>query len=129
MNIIIPVIDYINAKDCIAQGFHTTDFVCIYNSSDESYKWLEKKSISKKEGNLCVELRRRGILTIITSNIELMSLALYTELGLKVYKAKGESVEENIKLFFSNQLEPFTYKNAIGVIDCSCGGAHKISYN
>ena len=129
MKVIIPVVDNKEAKHIIAKGFHNTNYVCIYDSLMDTYEWKEKKEISIKEGNLCIQLKLKGIYNIITSDIELMTLALFTEVGLKVSKAIGLSVEENIKMFFNNGLNVFTYRDAMGVIDCACSGAHDISYN
>jgi predicted Fe-Mo cluster-binding NifX family protein len=119
MNIILPVIDNKDAKDMIAQGFHNTEYACIYNSTDNTYEWLETKEISVKEGNLSLALKRRGIYTIISSHMQLMALGLFVDSGLKVYKAKGNSVTENIKLFNDNQLKPFTVQFAVGATNCS----------
>ena len=126
MIIIIPVADNMESKDILAPDFHNTEYVCIYESDNNSYRWLKKTDISKKEGNLSIELKRKGIYTIITSQIELMTLALFNDVGLKVYKAKSTSIVENIKLFHNHQLELFTPKSAIGVLDCvsSCGSGH-----
>jgi predicted Fe-Mo cluster-binding NifX family protein len=129
MKIIIPVIDNDQNKNSIAQGFHKTDFVCIYDSVENSYHWHKKSDISKKDGNLCIQLKIKGIYTIITNEIELMTLSLFTDIGLKVYKSDGTNLVENIKLFESNQLKPFTLKTALGVINCDCSGSHNISYN
>jgi predicted Fe-Mo cluster-binding NifX family protein len=108
---------------------HNTNFVCIYDTVEKNYQWLNKKEISIKDGNMCLNLKLKGILTIITSEIELMSLSLFIDAGLKVYKTKADNVEENIKMFESNQLTLFNLKAAIGIINCDCKGSHKISYN
>ena len=129
MKIIIPVIDNEQGKNLLAQGFHNTDYVCVYDSDEITFQWLEKKDISLKEGNLCIQLKLKGIHTIITSEIELMTLSLFTDSGLKIYKTEVGSVEENIKLFEANQLKLFTSKTAIGIINCDCSGSHNISYN
>ena len=129
MKIIIPVTDDSQGKNIIATGFHNTNFVCIYDSEEKNYQWLNKNEISVNEGNLCLQLKLRGISTIITSEIELMTLSLFTDVGLKVYKSNAGSVEQNIKLFELDQLNPFSFKSAIGVINCDCKGSHKISYN
>jgi predicted Fe-Mo cluster-binding NifX family protein len=121
MKIIIPVTDNKKDKYLIAQGFHNTSYVCIYNTSDNTYQWMETKEISEKEGNLSLALKRKGIFTIISSNMQLMALGLFIESGLKVYKAKGSSVTENIALFNSNQLEPFVSRFAGN--PGNCGGS------
>jgi predicted Fe-Mo cluster-binding NifX family protein len=129
MKIIIPVIDIDQGKSTIAKGFHNTEFACIYDSIENSYQWLKKKDICKKDGNLSIQLKLKGIYTIISSDIELMAFSLFNEMGLKVYKSIGTNLEENIKLFEANQLNLFTLKTAMGVINCDCSGSHNISFN
>ena len=129
MKIIIPVKDNCEDNSIITSGFHNTNFVCIYDNIEKNYLWITKKEISINEGNLCIQLKLRGISTIITSEIELMSLSLFNEVGLIVYKSEAGSIEENIKLFESNQLTLFPVKSAIGVISCDCKGSHDISFN
>jgi predicted Fe-Mo cluster-binding NifX family protein len=118
MNIIIPVSDNKVAKDTIAKGFHNSEFACIYNNIDKTYEWVETKQLSSIEGNLSIDLKRKGIYTVISSHMQLMSLGLFTESGIKVYKAKGSSVVENIKLFNENNLELFTAQAALGGMNC-----------
>jgi len=129
MKIIIPVIDNNLGKNVIAPGFHNTDFACIYDKDESTYQWIEKKDLSIKEGNLSIQLKLKGIYTIITSEIELLTLSLFNDLGLKVYKSNTGSVEENIKLFESNQLKLFTLKTANGIINCDCSSSHSIYFN
>jgi len=81
MNIIIPVTDNKDAKDIIAQGFHNTYYACVYNSTDNIYEWMDTNEFIQMEGNISLALKRRGILTIITSHIHLMALGLFNESG------------------------------------------------
>jgi predicted Fe-Mo cluster-binding NifX family protein len=129
MKIIIPVTENSQGKRIIANGFHNTNYVCIYDSTEKNYQWFDKKEISNNEGNLSLQIKLKGISTIITNEIELMTLSLFTDVGLKVYQSKAGSIEENIKLFESNQLTPFTLNKAIGVINCNCKGSHDVSFN
>ena len=123
MNIILPVIDNKSGKDEIAEGFHNAEHACIYNNTNNSFEWLAVKDITNEPGNLTLELKRKDIYTVISNHIMPMALALFIESGLKVYKARGKSVKENIKLFNENQLESFSFHVESDVSYChtSCG--------
>ena len=126
MKIIIPVTDNDSLKDTIAQGFHNAGYVCIYDCTNNTYEWMATKDISEQAGNLSLELKRKGIFSVISNYMSLMALGLFTESGLKVYKAESESVQENIKLFLENKLPLLTTQSILGMSACigscnSCG--------
>ena len=128
MKIIIPIIDNNRSKDNIAQGFHNAGYVCIYDCSSNTYEWLTINELAPNAGNLSLELKRRGIFTVISGYMSLMALGLFTESGLKVYKAESDSVQENIKLFLENKLPPLTTQSILGMSACigscnSCGSS------
>jgi predicted Fe-Mo cluster-binding NifX family protein len=130
MNIIIPVTDNQSGKDIIAESFHNADYVCIYDSTDQTYEWVATKDISIKAGNLSLELKRKGIYTVITSQMMPMALALFIESGFKVYKAQGNSVKENVKLYHDSLLAQFTFHSELDDTEpesgcnSSCGSCH-----
>lgn len=119
MNIIIPVTDPEKEKNKLAKGFHNTEHACIYNSLNNSYKWLKTKDISNLEDNLSLSLKHAGIYTIITSHMPYLALRLFKESGLKVYKSKGKSLEENIELFLKNKLDAFSVQHVLTSSSCS----------
>jgi predicted Fe-Mo cluster-binding NifX family protein len=121
MNIIIPVIDNNDDKYIMAKGFHNTDYVCIYNTLNSSYKWVKTKEISECEDNLSVSLKRNGIYTIITSHIPYLALRLFKDSGLVVYKSKSKSVEKNIEFFLNDELQHFTPQIHFGSSSSACG--------
>lgn len=127
MNIIIPVIDDNTSKFNIAKGFHTTDVVCVYNTLNNSYEWFKQKDISSFEENLSVSLKRRGIYTIITSQMPYMAFRLFKESGLVVCKSRGKSVEENIQLFLNDELEAFTPQLHFGTAYSACSSCSSSS--
>jgi len=108
MKIIMPVADLESAKDKIAQSFHNADFACLYNTVDRSFEWLPAKEISKSVGNLSIELKRKGIFIVISGQMSLMALGLFTESGITVLKAQGSSIVENIQLFHEEKLKPLS---------------------
>jgi len=127
MNIIIPVIDDNEGKYNMAKGFHNTEHVCIYNTLNSSYEWFKHKDISSIEENLSLSLKRKGIYTIITSQMPFLALRLFKESGLLVYKSKGKNLVENIELFLKKELEAFTPQIHFGSTNSACGSCHSSS--
>ena len=118
MKVIIPVIDNTKAKNKIASGFHNAEYVCIHDYSTHSSEWVATKTIIRHMGNLSIELKQREIYTVISPFVSLMTLRLFIESGLKVYRSNGDSVPENIQLLLENQLEEFTVQSALGIAAC-----------
>lgn len=123
MNIIIPVVDDEKSKDILAKGFQNTIYACIYNSTNNTYKWLATKDISTITENLSLALKHYGIYTVITSHMPLLAFKLFKESGINIYKAKGKSVNENVTLFLKNELELFSNLSTSSALNCisSCG--------
>jgi predicted Fe-Mo cluster-binding NifX family protein len=126
MRVLMPVIDNENEKHNIANGFFNTNYVCVYDSENQSYEWLATEEISKKIGNISLELKRKGIEAIISNDITFMALGLFVESGLKVYKAKGQSVQENINFLHDKELDQFTPLGAMSSASChgSCSSCN-----
>lgn len=129
MNVIIPVTDLEKDKSKLSKGFHNTDNICIYNSLNDSYKWLKTKEISNSEDNLSLALKREGIYTVITSHMPYLALRLFKESGIIVYKSKSKSLEKNIALFLNRELEPFKPQIQFNNSSCSssCSSASSCS--
>ena len=105
----------------IARGFYKADLACIYNCSNQTSEWLPTKSISQNAGDLGDALKRIGIGAVISYQMPLMALGFFTDSGLPVYKAESENIEENIRMFTENRLEPLT--NAISKSDSACSSS------
>jgi predicted Fe-Mo cluster-binding NifX family protein len=69
---------------------------------------LSTKSISENGDDLGDALKRIGIGAVISQQMPLMALGFFTDSGLTVYKAESENIEENIRMFIDNQLNPQT---------------------
>lgn len=119
MKIILPVIDDNYEKYSIATGFHNSDYVCIYDNEENSYKWMTTSELSEKPGNLSLELKRKGIFTVISNYMSVMALGLFIESGIKVLKAQSDNLQVNIGLFNTGMLMPFTVESAMGMTSCS----------
>jgi len=121
MKIILPVMENNDSGRSIARGFHNANLACIYNCSNQTSEWLPAKNISQNAGNLGAELKRIGIGAVISYQMPLMALGFFTDSGLTVYKAESTSIEENIRMFTENRLEPLT--NAISKSGSACSSS------
>lgn len=119
MKVLLPVQNISDAKHSIADGFHNSEFVCIYNCKDKSFEWLPIAAITKKPGNLSLELKRKGITSVISNSMPFMALSLFMESGLSIFKANGISVDENIQLFLNNKLTVLSSKDTSMPSGCS----------
>lgn len=108
MKIVIPVTNLPDDQKSIAKSFHNSEYVCIYNDADKSLECLPARKISDNPGNLGFELKRRGIGAVISPQMPLMALNFFAESGLPVFQAKGEDIQENIRLFMLSQLPLLT---------------------
>ncbi len=123
MKIIIPVVDDKEAKNELAGGFHNAEYACIYDCDSEDYEWLLVSEITKKPGNLSIELKKQGINIVISNSMPIMALTMFRELGLLVYKAGAKDVESNVKLYLDKKLGPLTFFNLKEEADSSCNSS------
>ncbi len=121
MKIILPVTEDKASERSIARGFYKADLACIYNCSNQTKEWLQTKSFSQNAVDLGDELKRIGIGAVISYQMPLMALGFFTDSGLTVYKAESGNIEENIRMFTENRLEPLT--NATSKIGSACSSS------
>jgi predicted Fe-Mo cluster-binding NifX family protein len=128
MKIVMPITDNCSSPKQIANSFHNSNYVCIYNSQDQTFEWELAKKISPSPGNLGRELKRKGIGAVISRQMPLMALGFFAECGLPVFEAQGENIEENIRLFNLCQLQQLTAEMIKKVSACSgsCGSCSTV---
>ena len=119
MKVIIPVIDNQAGRNIISPRLHSAKYVCIYNSKSNSFDWNSTNEIIQNNSNLGEELINREIFAVISSPMPAMALSVFTTHGLKVYKADGNDVLSNIKLFQNNQLELLSSDESRKVSNCN----------
>lgn len=132
MKVILPVIDNGTDKHIVAGSFHNANFVCIYDLETKQYEWSPTKEITESFGNLSVELKRKGIHTVISNYVPMMALRLFVESGLRVFRAKSGKVGDNIKMLMDGQLDSFTFSMAAatgGGCSSSCSSCSSTSCN
>jgi predicted Fe-Mo cluster-binding NifX family protein len=121
MKIILPVTENQASGRSIARGFYKANLACIYNCNNQTSEWLPTNSISQNGGDLGDALKRIGIGAVISYQMPLMALVFFTDCGLIVYKAESENIEENIRMFTENLLEPLS--NATSKIGSACSSS------
>lgn len=121
MKIMIPVIDDKGEKFTLAESFHNAEYACIYESDSKSFEWLRTSDLSEKSENLSIELKRKGILSVLINKMSPMAMGLFIESGFKVFKAESTSLEENVDLFHHKLLEYYSY--AAEDINDACSGS------
>lgn len=96
----------------------SADFGCIYNDEDKAYMVEPHSYDIGNIGNLCVQLKARGVKTIITEGMPLLTYLMCMDMGLTVYKAKKASPVENILMQEKDELAIFTAKDTVVKGDC-----------
>lgn len=104
----VPVIDDTTRRTEVAEGFHNLAYVCIFDSTTQKSEWLQSQDLSETPGGLNDALLNRGVFSIISLNMTPMVLSLFNRNGIKVLKACGNDLDENIRLFQLSQLKIFT---------------------
>lgn len=120
MKVIIPVIDTKRLRNALATSFHNARFASIYDTETRMMKWIETASISADAGNISLGLKQMGIESVISRQMPPLALGLFVESGIKVYKAQGDDLQENILCFIDEDLELFSSQMAFEEIpSCS----------
>jgi len=118
MKIIIPVVDNGDHKFKIAEGFNSSEFVCLYDTERDACKWMPASEIMTFTDDMSAELHRRNIRCVITRRMKFMALGLFNENGLQVYKSEGDDLGRNLMLFSSNKLPLFTVMDSLEEAGC-----------
>ncbi len=124
MKVIIPVVENKETSHLIVDEFRNANMACVFDRATQSNDVVPIEQIIKSAGNLTLELRSKGIDTVISTNMSFLSLSLLLDSEFKVYQARGNDPESNIQLFLQNQLEPFNRLHALRSFGCSpnaCG--------
>lgn len=131
MKVMLPIVDNERGKEKVARGFHNARYICIYDSKTKMFDWLPTKSISSNPGDFSKQVQQMGINTVISSYLPPLALRIFARSGLDAFKARGSSVEENIRFFSNNQLETFTTQAARETWACttSCSSCSSTSCN
>lgn len=127
MKVLLPLENAGDNTESIVQHLDNSDYACIYDIEQDSYEFVTMNSISAKMGNLCVELKRKGIDTMICSSIPSLALELFNLLGIKTLQATKNSVKENIRAFTDNALMPISGSSGLQMDGCASSSCSSCS--
>lgn len=122
MKVMLPVLIDKKGEIQIAQGFHNTKNICIYDCTEDEYECIPTNNIKNNIGDFSIQLKLNGIDSIISYTMPPLALRLFTTNGLNVFKAEGTSIEENITHFQNSKLNQFAIEetNNPGSCGSSC---------
>lgn len=108
MKVMLPVVDNQLRKNIVAEDFRNSEYICVFDSANQKYDWLRANEIGETAEGLNSGLTEQGIFSIISLNISPMGLTMFNRNGIKVWKANGNDLGENLRLFQLRQLKVFT---------------------
>ena len=124
--------DKMNNKMLIAEGFHTTDILCVYEIETGRMEWIDAEELTQYSGNLTEELKRRDIRYIITNEMSFMALGLFLDGGFTVWKSRGNDLLYNLTHFKNGELDLFTVNSSFKKSSCvgeSCHSCNEVCKN
>ena len=119
MKVIIPITDCKCSESPRVDEFKNASLACIYDCNTKTSEMVPIKDLIRNAGNLTLELKSKGIFTVISPRMSYMSLSLFLDSQLQVFKSQGANLEDNIQMYLDNQLEPFNIFAGVGSSGCS----------
>lgn len=126
-----PIEDNKSGKEKIAPGFHNARCIYIYDSKTKILEIVSTASFSAKPGDFSKQIQQLGVSSVISTYMPPFALRVFARSGLDAYKARGNSVQENICFFINNQLESFSNESVRETWGCqsNCGSCGSTSCN
>jgi Uncharacterized conserved protein len=121
MKIAIPVLNTDLQKASIAASLSVLGSLCIYDTVKNEGRWMKTLDLASNMGELLPALERENVSTIITRQLQPMALKVLMNRGFCVFKADGNRLEDNIRLFGQNELVHFDMETAMQFATI-CGG-------
>lgn len=127
MKVLLPVKNNELQKKEIADSFHSTQFVCIYDSEGQNYNWINTDDFSNTPGGLSAALNEQKVNSIVSPHITPMVLNIFKNNGIEVWKAKGNDLDENISLFKLKLLKMYSVEESRSVQACDSNSCSSCS--
>lgn len=121
MKLAIPIIDTDINKNLLSSGLNANGSICLYDTDTLVSDCVKTSDLAGNMGELLPALQALMISVIITRQVHPMALKILVNKGFDVYKAKGNRIEENIKLYSSRELDLYSHEAAMELASV-CGG-------
>ncbi len=94
-----------NLKGEINLHFGRAKYYLVYDTENQSFEVLENPEMAGKDELPPDFLKKRGVDVVVALAMGARAFEKFNNLGIKVYKAKGKSIDENITYFEKKQLK------------------------
>lgn len=121
MIVALPIIDIASNRNILASGLNVNGSICLYDTDFNSYECMKTLELAENMEELLPALERRDISVIITRQIHPMALKILANKGFEVYKAIGNTLDENITFYQNKKLDLYSH-NAAMELATVCGG-------
>lgn len=121
MKLALPVTDILNNRHMLAGGLNANGFLCVYDTALNEGSWMRTTDLADNLADLLPALQALSVRVIITRQVHPMALKILVNKGFDVYKAKGNELEQNIKLYSRSGLEHYSHEASMALADV-CGG-------
>ena len=103
--------------------FGSAPFFVVFDTQAKSINTINNQDLGHVHGmcNPLKALNGKMVDTIVVGGIGAGAINKLNAMGIKVFKASGGSVQENLGLFESNTLAEMNVKHACGGHDGGCG--------
>ncbi len=118
MKVFMPIITATVPEESHVGAMLNANFGCIYSADKKEFDVQPHSYDMNTIGNLLVGLKSKGINTIITNGMPLLSYMLCLEMGFNILKSKSCSAKENIELAEMEKLDFFTAQDTRVDNDC-----------
>ncbi len=120
MKICLPTAGNNGLSEKVYNHFGSAPYFIIYDTETKSVEIVQNDNIHHSHGN-CHPLgviSKYNVDVVITNGMGKRAVQLLNDAGIKAYLLNGNTVEEAIKKFESNELIELTFENACGQHGC-----------
>ncbi len=105
MKVFLPVLNEKTDETNKIFDIDEAGYACIFDTGTKESEIVSMQSISAQKGNLMLALKRKEIEHLICNGLPNIALELFALMGIKTYRAKSDTVSDNINSFLENKLE------------------------
>jgi predicted Fe-Mo cluster-binding NifX family protein len=120
MKICLPTVGKKGMSEMVFEHFGSAEYFTIYDTSSKVIQIVENDNQHHEHG-ACQPISvisKYNVDVIMTNGMGKRAVQLLNEGGIKVYLLNGNTVEEAVKKFESNELTELTVDNACGGHGC-----------
>lgn len=121
MKLALPVTDLHNHKTTLAGGLNANGFLCLHDTASHESRWLKTAELAENMADLLPALQALSVSVIIARQVHPMALKILINKGFEVYRAKGNELENNIRLYSDKTLDIYSHEAAMELATI-CGG-------